>query len=114
MTDEKRVVLIKPGEILIIGNADVAALRDANPDDMAAHVEMLRASLKILGIDNVLIFGDDITIGVSPADNALIAKADVAVLTCAKCGEGSDCRTCSRCHKLFDVKCFYNHGCPAR
>jgi len=59
MTDSRRVVLVKPGDVLMIGNLDVA------PEDVEAFESALEPLREILGIPKIFIFADDIDLAVT-------------------------------------------------
>lgn len=64
MADSRRVVLVKPGDVLMIGNLDVA------PEDVAAFEAALEPLREILGIPKILVFSDDIDLAVTSSIKA--------------------------------------------
>lgn len=63
MSDETRVVLVKPGDVLLIGN--VGAFDDSAMEALAVALAPLKLALGLA--TDVLVFEADIDLGVLPA-----------------------------------------------
>lgn len=121
--DKKRIVYIEPGDTLFIGNL-FPLLGEQDFSLYVADMEVLTDTLKKFGFDQVLFFGQDITLDSSattamepegrPKD--LYEKLGTA-LKCEHCEQTTNLAPCSRCNKYWCPGSFYKnelHPCARK
>lgn len=119
MGEGKRVVVIEPGDTLFIANLApvVSGFDDYNEFEM--NLGELADTLKKFGFEQVLFFGQDITIS-SDREEKLAqqpATGEKVKGTCAHCGTTENLGSCGKCSEYWCPASFYTkalHPCARK